>query len=69
MNYIYVDQRDRDLGGYVADAQKAVASEVQFPPGYYATWSGQLEYPERPASLADRPLDFLSAWLMKSDNE
>ena len=45
--YIYVDLRDRDLGGYVADAQKAVASQVRFPPGYYATWSGQFEYLER----------------------
>jgi Cu(I)/Ag(I) efflux system membrane protein CusA/SilA len=45
--YIYVDLRGRDLGSYVADAQKAVASEVQFPPGYYATWSGQFEYLER----------------------
>ena len=42
--YIYVDLRDRDLGSYVADAQKAVAAEVDFPPGYYATWSGQFEY-------------------------
>jgi Cu(I)/Ag(I) efflux system membrane protein CusA/SilA len=45
--YVYVDLRDRDLGSYVADAQKAVASEVQFPPGYYASWSGQFEYLER----------------------
>jgi copper/silver efflux system protein len=45
--YIYVDVRDRDIGSYVADAQKAVASEVQFPDGYYATWSGQFEYLER----------------------
>jgi copper/silver efflux system protein len=45
--YIYVDVRDRDIGSYVADAQKAVASEVQFPAGYYATWSGQFEYLER----------------------
>src|SRR5206468_7125505 len=45
--YIFVDLRDRDLGGYVADAQKAVASEVKFPPGYYVTWSGQFEYLER----------------------
>jgi copper/silver efflux system protein len=45
--YIYVDLRDRDLGGYVADAQKAVASQVGFPPGYYVTWSGQFEYMER----------------------
>jgi Cu(I)/Ag(I) efflux system membrane protein CusA/SilA len=45
--YIFVDLRDRDLGGYVADAQKAVASRVKFPPGYYVTWSGQFEYLER----------------------
>jgi Cu(I)/Ag(I) efflux system membrane protein CusA/SilA len=45
--YIYVDLRNRDLGSYVADAQKAVASQVRFPPGYYATWSGQFEYLER----------------------
>jgi Cu(I)/Ag(I) efflux system membrane protein CusA/SilA len=45
--YVYVDVRDRDVGSYVADAQKAVASEVNFPPGYYATWSGQFEYMER----------------------
>lgn len=45
--YIFVDIRDRDLGGYVADAQKAVGSGVQFPPGYYVTWSGQFEYLQR----------------------
>ena len=45
--YIYIDLRDRDIGGYVADAQKAVAEQVKFPPGYYVTWSGQFEYMER----------------------
>jgi len=45
--YVYVDVRDRDIGGYVADAQKAVAASVQFPPGSYATWSGQFEYLQR----------------------
>jgi Cu(I)/Ag(I) efflux system membrane protein CusA/SilA len=45
--YIYVDIRDRDLGGYVADAKKAVAEQVKFPPGYYVTWSGQFEHMER----------------------
>jgi copper/silver efflux system protein len=48
--YIFVDIRDRDLGGYVADAQKAVAASVQFPPGTYVTWSGQFEYLERAAA-------------------
>ncbi|MDD2878948.1 MAG: CusA/CzcA family heavy metal efflux RND transporter [Rhodoferax sp.] len=45
--YIYVDIRDRDIGGYVADAKKAVAESITFPPGYYVTWSGQFEYMER----------------------
>jgi copper/silver efflux system protein len=45
--YIFVDLRDRDLGSYVADAQKAVATRVKMPPGYYVTWSGQFEYLER----------------------
>ena len=45
--YIFVDIRDRDIGGYVADAKRAVAEKVKFPPGYYVTWSGQFEYMER----------------------
>ena len=45
--YIYVDLRERDIGGYVAEAQRVVAEKVKFPPGYYATWSGQFEYLER----------------------
>ena len=31
----------------MADAQKAVAAQVKFPPGYYVVWSGQFEYLER----------------------
>jgi Cu(I)/Ag(I) efflux system membrane protein CusA/SilA len=45
--YIYVDTRDSDLGAYVRQAQAAVAKNVKFPPGYYATWSGQYEYMQR----------------------
>jgi Cu(I)/Ag(I) efflux system membrane protein CusA/SilA len=45
--YIFVDIRGRDIGGYVAEARKAVADQVKFPPGYYVTWSGQFEYMER----------------------
>jgi Cu(I)/Ag(I) efflux system membrane protein CusA/SilA len=48
--YVYVDIRDRDLGGYVADAQRAVQAGVQFPSGYYVVWSGQYEYLERAAA-------------------
>ena len=45
--YIYVDTRDPDMGAYVRAAQEAVANSVTFPPGYYATWSGQYEYMQR----------------------
>jgi len=48
--YIYVDIRDRDLGGYVADAQAAVKASIQFPSGAYVVWSGQYEYLERAAA-------------------
>ncbi|MEN3346659.1 MAG: copper/silver efflux system protein, partial [Bradyrhizobium sp.] len=48
--YVYVDIRDRDLGGYVADAQRAVQAAVQFAPGTYLVWSGQYEYLERAAA-------------------
>ena len=29
------------------EAQRAVSERVKFPPGYYASWSGQFEYMER----------------------
>jgi Cu(I)/Ag(I) efflux system membrane protein CusA/SilA len=45
--YIFVDIRGRDIGGYVAEARRAVQEKVTFAPGYYATWSGQFEYFER----------------------
>ncbi|MBK5654037.1 efflux RND transporter permease subunit [uncultured Bradyrhizobium sp.] len=45
--YIYVDITGRDLGGYVSEAQQAVAQKVKFPPGYYVSWSGQFEYLQR----------------------
>lgn len=48
--YIFVDINGRDLGGYVADAQKAVAETVKLPPGYSVAWSGQFEYLERAAA-------------------
>src|SRR5207244_12536802 len=32
VNYIYVDMHDRDIGGYVADAQRALAQKISIPP-------------------------------------
>ena len=45
--YIFVDIAGRDLGGYVAEAQAAVAASVTLPQGYSLGWSGQFEYLER----------------------
>ncbi len=49
VDYIYVDMQGRDLGGYVADAQRAVAAQVKLTPGYHVEWSGQFEYLQRAA--------------------
>jgi copper/silver efflux system protein len=41
--YVYVDVAGRDVGTYVAEARRLVAREVNMPPGYTLTWSGQFE--------------------------
>jgi Cu(I)/Ag(I) efflux system membrane protein CusA/SilA len=43
--YVYVDfdTSKEDVGGYVEEAKKAVASAVKLPPGYALVWSGQYE--------------------------
>ncbi len=45
--YVDVDLAQRDLGGYVVDAKKALREKVTLPPGYSLGWSGQYEYLER----------------------
>ncbi len=45
--WVQVDMEDRDLGGYVRQAQTMVDSMVVLPPGYTLRWSGQYEYMER----------------------
>jgi Cu(I)/Ag(I) efflux system membrane protein CusA/SilA len=45
--YIFVDIAGRDLGGYVAEAQAAVAERVDLRQGTQLAWSGQFEYLER----------------------
>jgi Cu(I)/Ag(I) efflux system membrane protein CusA/SilA len=42
--WIYVDISGRDLGSYVAEAQRVVAEEIDLPTGYSLAWSGQYEY-------------------------
>ncbi len=39
--------RGRDMGSFVAEAQKKVAEQVHLPPGYFITWGGQFENQQR----------------------
>ncbi len=41
--YVYVDFAGRDVGGYVDEAKKSVAS-LKIPDGYRLQWSGEYEY-------------------------
>ena len=42
-----INVRDRDLGGFVAELQKAVAKDVKLPASYYLEWGGQFQNMER----------------------
>ena len=44
---IQANVRDRDMGGFVAEAQQAVANQVKLPAGYFVTWGGQFENQQR----------------------
>jgi cobalt-zinc-cadmium resistance protein CzcA len=35
--------RGRDIGSFVAEAQKAIDAKVKLPPGYLVSWGGQFE--------------------------
>lgn len=41
--WVFVDIEGRDIGSYVADAQKIVSENVDLPSGYALIWSGQFE--------------------------
>jgi Cu(I)/Ag(I) efflux system membrane protein CusA/SilA len=42
--WTFVDIEGRDLGSYVAEAQRTVSEQVKLPAGYSISWSGQYEY-------------------------
>ncbi len=44
---VYIDVRDRDVGGYVAEARETLAQRLTLPVGYRLEWSGQFEAMER----------------------
>ncbi|WP_242476781.1 efflux RND transporter permease subunit [Halochromatium glycolicum] len=45
--WTFVDIRGRDLGSWISEAKQVVRDQVELPPGYSLTWSGQYEYMER----------------------
>jgi Cu(I)/Ag(I) efflux system membrane protein CusA/SilA len=45
--WVFVDIEDTDVGNYVKTARRAVAEQLEMPPGYSISWSGQYEYMQR----------------------
>jgi copper/silver efflux system protein len=46
VGYVFadIDQTERDLGGWVADAKAVVAAQLTLPAGYRLQWTGQYEF-------------------------
>ncbi|MBX3358894.1 MAG: efflux RND transporter permease subunit [Phycisphaeraceae bacterium] len=45
--WVYVDIAGRDLGGYIAEARRVIAAQVDLPRGYTLVFSGQFEFWEK----------------------
>ena len=45
--YVQLNVRDRDIVGFVEEAQRAVAEQVKLPTGFFIEWSGQFEHQVR----------------------
>jgi cobalt-zinc-cadmium resistance protein CzcA len=58
--------RGRDLGSTIADAQKTIKSNVNFPQGYLTTWNGEFENQVRASNTLARvvPLCLLGIFLI-----
>ncbi|MDE3156518.1 MAG: efflux RND transporter permease subunit [Acidobacteriota bacterium] len=44
---VQTNVRGRDIGSFVADAQRRLAARVTLPPGYHVAWGGQFENQQR----------------------
>ena len=49
MNYVTLNVRNRDIVGFVDEAQRVVAQKVQLPEGAHIEWSGEFEHQVRAA--------------------
>ncbi|NIN36513.1 MAG: efflux RND transporter permease subunit [Gammaproteobacteria bacterium] len=45
--WVFVDIAGRDIAGFVEEAKRAIANQVNLPSGYSLAWSGQYEYLQR----------------------
>ncbi len=46
-NYVQLNVRDRDIVGFVEEAQRAVEERVELPQGMHLEWSGEFEHQVR----------------------
>ncbi len=46
-SYVQLNVRDRDIVGFVEEAQRVIAEKIKLPPGFYIEWSGQFEHQVR----------------------
>ncbi|MFA6242387.1 MAG: efflux RND transporter permease subunit, partial [Candidatus Hydrogenedentales bacterium] len=46
-SYVQLNVRDRDIVGFVEEAQRVVADKVQLPQGTFLEWTGQFEHQVR----------------------
>jgi Cu(I)/Ag(I) efflux system membrane protein CusA/SilA len=42
--YIYIDLKDTNYGGFVAEATRQLQAKLRLPPGYTFQWSGEFEF-------------------------
>lgn len=49
LNYVTLNVRGRDIGGFVGEAQRVVTDKVTLPEGVHIEWSGEFEHQVRAA--------------------
>ena len=49
LNYVTLNVRGRDIGGFVGEAQRVVTDKVRLPEGVHIEWSGEFEHQVRAA--------------------
>ena len=45
--YVYIDLKDTNYGGFVAQAERELSTKLKLPPGYSYQWSGEYQFEMR----------------------